>query len=599
MTAARARVLRLLADGFTLAKGDAAREAGVSAGVIDGLVDEGTLETVVLPPAKVAEAPDPDFIALELTPAQRAGADALRASVAEGGFSVSLIDGVTGSGKTDVYFAAVAENIRKGRQTLILMPEIALTTQFLERFAVRFGALPAEWHSQVPPRRRARTWTAVAEGDVSVIVGARSALFLPYADLGLIVLDEEHDPAYKQEDGAHYHARDMAVVRARIAGIPLVLSSATPSVETEVNARRGRYRRLSLPERFGGQAMPAVEAIDLTREGPPRGRFIAPRLAEAVQIAIERREQALLFLNRRGYAPLTLCRTCGFRLQCPHCDAWLVEHRFRRQLSCHHCGFAMPPPAACPKCQAADSFVACGPGVERLAEETAALFPDARVLVLSSDLIASVERMQEELAEISEGRVDIVIGTQLVAKGHHFPRLNLVGVVDADMGLGHGDPRAAERTFQLLHQVFGRAGREAGQGHGLLQTHQPEHPVMRALIAGDREAFYATEIETRERFGYPPFGRLASLVISAPDKHAAEGYARRLLALAPQTEAVRILGPAEAPLSILRGRHRYRLLLKSPRAFDLSGYLRDWLAAAPKASAGLRLEADIDPQSFL
>jgi primosomal protein N' (replication factor Y) len=378
-----------------------------------------------------------------------------------------------------------------------------------------------------------------------------------------------------------------------------VLSSATPSVETEVNARRGRYRRLSLPERFGGQQMPAVEAIDMTREGPPRGRFIAPRLAEAVKIAIERREQALLFLNRRGYAPLTLCRACGFRLQCPNCDAWLVEHRFRRRLACHHCGFAMPLPPACPKCQAADAFVACGPGVERLAEETVALFPDARVLVLSSDLIASVERMQAELAEISEGRVDIVIGTQLVAKGHHFPRLNLVGVVDADMGLGHGDPRAAERTFQLLHQVFGRAGREAGQGHGFLQTHQPEHPVMRALIAGDREAFYATEIETRERFGYPPFGRLASLIISGPDKHATEAYARRLLALAPTEEGVRILGPAEAPLSVLRGRHRYRLLLKSPRAFDLSGYLRAWLAAAPKAAAGLRLEADIDPQSFL
>jgi primosomal protein N' (replication factor Y) len=378
-----------------------------------------------------------------------------------------------------------------------------------------------------------------------------------------------------------------------------VLSSATPAVETEVNARRGRYRRLSLPERFGGQQMPAVEAIDLTREGPPRGRFIAPRLAEAVRTAIERHEQALLFLNRRGYAPLTLCRSCGFRLQCPNCDAWLVEHRFRRQLACHHCGFAMPPPAACPKCQAADSFVACGPGVERLAEEAAALFPDARVLVLSSDLIASVERMQEELADISEGRVDIIIGTQLVAKGHHFPRLNLVGVVDADMGLGHGDPRAAERTFQLLHQVFGRAGREAGQGHGFLQTHQPEHPVMRALIAGDREAFYATEIETRERFGYPPFGRLASLIISGPDKHATEAFARRLLAQAPSAEGLRILGPAEAPLSVLRGRHRYRLLLKAPRAFALSAYLRDWLADAPKLRDGLRLETDIDPQSFL
>ena len=315
------------------------------------------------------------------------------------------------------------------------------------------------------------------------MVGARSALFLPYADLGLVVIDEEHDPAYKQEDGVHYHARDMAVVRARIADVPLVLASATPSVETMVNARRGRYRRLALPERFGGQHVPAIEAIDLKREGPPRGRFIAPRLAEAMQLALERGEQALLFLNRRGYAPLTLCRRCGFRLQCPNCDAWLVDHRFRRALVCHHCGFSLPPPAACPKCQAADSFVACGPGVERLEEEVAALFPGKRVLVLSSDLVASIERMREELKDIADGRIDIVIGTQLVAKGHHFPKLNLVGVVDADLGLGSGDPRAAERTFQLLHQVVGRAGREAGRGMGYLQTHQPEHPVMQALVA--------------------------------------------------------------------------------------------------------------------
>ena len=598
-TAARARVLRVLADGMVRAKGDAAREAGVSPGVIDGLVDDGALEAVALAPPKAAEPPDPDHAMLELAPAQSAAADALRATVAQGGFSVTLLDGVTGSGKTDVYFEAVAENIRRGRQSLILLPEIALTTQFLDRFAQRFGVRPAEWHSQVPPRRRARTWAAAALGEAAVVAGARSALFLPYADLGLIVVDEEHDPAYKQEDGVRYHARDMAVVRARMAGIPVVLSSATPSVETEVNARRGRYRRLALPERFGGQQMPAIEAIDLRAEGPPRGRYIAPRLAEAVQNALTRREQALLFLNRRGYAPLTLCRACGFRLQCPNCDAWLVEHRFRRQLACHHCGFAMPPPAACPKCHAADSFVACGPGVERLEEEAAALFPAARMLVLSSDLIASAERMRQELDEIAEGKVDIVIGTQLVAKGHHFPKLNLVGVIDADMGLGHGDPRAAERTFQLLNQVAGRAGREAGQGHGFLQTHQPEHPVMRALIVGDREAFYSHEIATRERFAYPPFGRLASLVVTGPDKHATEAYARTLAARAPLDETVRILGPAEAPLALVRGRHRYRLLVKSPRAFDLSGYLREWMAAAPKLAGGIKREVDVDPQSFL
>jgi primosomal protein N' (replication factor Y) len=354
-----------------------------------------------------------------------------------------------------------------------------------------------------------------------------------------------------------------------------------------------------LPERFGGQHLPAIEAIDLTREGPPRGRFIAPRLAAAVQTALERGEQALLFLNRRGYAPLTLCRKCGFRLQCPNCDAWLVDHRFRRRLVCHHCGFAMPAPAECPNCQAADSFAACGPGVERLAEEVAALFPDRRVLVLSSDLVESVERLRDELNEVAEGRFDIIIGTQLVAKGHHFPMLNLVGIVDADLGLGNGDPRAAERTFQLLHQVVGRAGREAGHGLGLLQTHQPEHPVMRALIAQDREAFYASEIAAREAAGYPPFGRLASLVVSGSDRHAAEAYARALAAKAPPETAVRVLGPAEAPLALVRGRYRFRLLVKSPRGFDLSAYLRGWLAAAPKRKGNLKLEVDVDPMSFL
>jgi primosomal protein N' (replication factor Y) len=609
MTAARGRVLALLADGMARSKSEAAQEAGVSIGVIDGLIDAGTLEPFILPAEPVAKQPEPDFLRPEFSPGQAAAAAALLALVRSGGYAAALIDGVTGSGKTQVYFEAVAEIVRRGRQALILMPEIALTGQFLDRFAERFGVRPAEWHSQLSPRIRARTWASVAAGEIKAVVGARSALFLPYADLGLIVVDEEHDPSYKQEDGVHYHARDMAVVRAHGAGIPVVLASATPSVETEVNARRGRYRRLALPERFGGQQLPAIEAIDLTGEGPPRGRFIAPRLVEAVQIALDRGEQALLFLNRRGYAPLTLCGHCGFRLQCPNCDAWLVEHRFRRRLVCHHCGFAMPPPAECPKCHTPGSFTACGPGVERLAEEVAALFPDRRVLVLSSDLVESVERLREELDDVAEGRFDIVIGTQLVAKGHHFPKLNLVGIVDADLGLGNGDPRAAERTFQLLHQVAGRAGREAGQGLGLLQTHQPEHPVMRALIAQDREAFYASEIAAREHAGYPPFGRLASLIVSGSDKHAAEAYARALAGKAPRQEVprgepshhetVRVFGPAEAPLALVRGRYRFRLLVKSPRSFDLSAWLREWLSAAPKRNGNLKLEVDVDPMSFL
>src|ERR1700729_3094221 len=533
MTPARQRVLALFADGMVRGKSEAAREAGVSVGVIDGLIDEGTLEVLVLPPEPVPQKPDPDFVQSEFTPDQSAAATALKATVAKGGYSVTLLDGVTGSGKTEVYFEAVADTIRRGGQSLILMPEIALTAQFLDRFSARFGVRPAEWHSELSPRKRARTWRAVADGEVSVVVGARSALFLPFADLGLIIVDEEHDPAYKQEDGVHYHARDMAVVRGHIAKIPVVLSSATPSLETEVNARRGRYHRISLPERFGGQRLPSVEPIDLRQALPPRGRFISPVLAEAVKNAIEKREQALLFLNRRGYAPLTLCRACGFRFSCPNCDAWLVDHRFRKSLVCHHCGFALPHPAHCPKCTAENSFVAIGPGVERLEEEVRDLFPDARALVLSSDLIVSIERMREEFADIAKGLFDIVIGTQLVAKGHHFPMLNLVGIVDADLGLSNGDPRAAERTFQLLHQVVGRAGRDAGIGRGFLQTHQPEHPLMRALSAEDREALYSAEIGWREAAHYPPFGRLARIVVSGPDKNDTAAHARALARAAP------------------------------------------------------------------
>jgi primosomal protein N' (replication factor Y) (superfamily II helicase) len=599
MTPARRRLIEMLSDGLLHGKSEVAKQAGVSAGVIDGLVDEGTLAVEPMARALAPPAPDPSFAEPDFSPQQRTAADAMQALAAKGEFQVALLDGVTGSGKTEVYFEAIAEILRRGKQTLILMPEIALTGQFLDRFAARFGVRPLEWHSELTPRTRARNWAAIAAGEAAVMVGARSALFLPYARLGLIIVDEEHDQAYKQDEGAHYHARDMAVVRGHIAKIPIVLASATPSLETEVNARKGRYQRVVLPSRFGGQHMPHIEAIDLRREGPVRGRFVSPLLAEQIGIAIERREQALLFLNRRGYAPLTLCRACGHRFGCTICDAWLVDHRFRQRLVCHHCGFSMPRPHVCPHCAAEQSLAAVGPGVERLQEEAAALFPNARTLVLSSDLITSIEAMRAELTEIAEGRVDIIIGTQLVAKGHNFPRLNLVGVVDADLGLGNGDPRAAERTFQLLNQVIGRAGREKGRGVGYLQTHQPEHPVMKALVACDREAFYLSEIEARERAGYPPFGRLASLIISAGDRPTAEGFARRLAAMAPLDERIKVLGPAEAPLAVIKGRYRFRLLVKSARSVDLSGYLREWLAAGPKTKGNLKLEVDVDPQSFL
>jgi primosomal protein N' (replication factor Y) (superfamily II helicase) len=599
LTPARRRLIEVLSDRLLHNKSEAAKEAGVSTSVVDGLVDEGTLTVEPMPRPPPPPPPDPSYAQPEFSRQQRSAVDAMRALAANGCFHVTLLDGVTGSGKTEVYFEAVAETVRRGRQSLILMPEIALTGQFLDRFARRFGVQPIEWHSELTPRTRARNFAAISAGEAPVVVGARSALFLPYADLGLIVVDEEHDQAYKQEDGARYHARDMAVVRAHIAKIPIVLASATPSVETEVNARKGRYQRVVLPSRFGGQHMPHIEAIDLRRVPPQRGRFISPELAEQVRFALERREQALLFLNRRGYAPLTLCRACGHRFACTICDAWLVDHRFRQRLVCHHCGFAMARPPVCPNCAAAESLVAVGPGVERLQEEAASLFPEARSMVLSSDLITSIETMRAELNEIAEGLVDIIIGTQLVAKGHHFPRLNLVGVVDADLGLNNGDPRAAERTWQLLNQVVGRAGRDQGRGVGFLQTHQPEHPVVKALVACDREAFYASEIEGRERTLYPPFGRLASLIISAGDRPTAEGFARRLASSVPHDEHVQVLGPAEAPLAVIKGRYRFRLLLKSARGFDLSSYLRQWLAAGPKTKGNLKLEVDIDPQSFL
>ncbi len=614
-TAAREKVLAALADA-SLTKAELAEAAACSTGVIDALLKDGALETILAPPEPIAFPPDPDHAPARLSADQRAAADALIAAADKRAFSVSLLEGVTGSGKTEVYFEALAETLRTGRQALILLPEIALTSQFLDRFAGRFGVRPAEWHSSAPTRLRGRLWSAIASGEVRVVAGARSALFLPFSDLGLIIVDEEHEAAYKQEDGATYHARDMAVVRARIEGAPVVLASATPSIETRVNAEQGRYDWLKLSARFGARRLPDLAAIDLRREGPPRGRWLSPRLIAAIEEARAKGEQSLLFLNRRGYAPLTLCRACGHRFQCPNCSAWLVEHRFRRQLACHHCGHVEPRPHLCPSCQEADSLTACGPGVERLAEEAQALFPDARPLVLSSDFSGGLEHLRHQLDQAATGAYDLIIGTQLVAKGHNFPLLTLVGIVDADVGLANGDPRAAERTFQLLQQATGRAGRGDKPGRGLLQTWQPEHPVMQALLSGDIERFYAQETHEREAAGLPPFGRLASLIVSGADRGGAEAHARALartaFALPPaprwrvapiggerRADEIVVLGPAEAPVAVLRGRHRFRLLIKAPRSADLQGFLRALIAAAPPERGGVRVAIDVDPQSFM
>ncbi|MBX3583893.1 MAG: primosomal protein N' [Rhizobiaceae bacterium] len=599
MTAARARVLEAANDGLAWTRSGLAHAAGVSSTVIDGLRDQGVFETVMIPPRPVVAPPDTAYSAPELSPDQQAVADMLRASVDKGGAGVTLIDGVTGSGKTEVYFEAVAAALDKGRQVLILLPEIALTHAFLERFQDRFGSKPAEWHSDLAPRMRERVWRQVTEGSIRVVAGARSALFLPFHELGLIVVDEEHDPAYKQEDRVTYNARDMAVVRGRIGGFPVVLASATPSIESRVNADQGRYVRAILPARFADASLPDLKTIDLRRAPPARGGFLSPTLIEEMRKALARGEQSLLFLNRRGYAPLTLCRVCGHRFQCPHCSSWLVEHRFRGQLVCHHCGHHEKRPEACPECGTFDHLVACGPGVERIAEEVVGQFPDARAIVLSSDLLGGVKRLRLELEAIAKGEADIVIGTQLVAKGHNFPKMTLVGIVDADLGLANGDPRAAERTFQLLSQVTGRAGRTGKKSLGLLQTYQPDHPVMRAIVSGDAETFYQREIAEREKAGLPPFGRLAGIIVSAMTRPEAEGHARGLRRAAPPAPDIQVLGPAEAPLALVAGRHRFRLLVHGERRSDMQAYIRAMLAAGPKIRGSVRVSVDIDPQSFL
>ncbi|MBB5536572.1 primosomal protein N' [Rhizobium giardinii] len=598
MTTARERVIAAADNGFAWTRSGLAHAAGTSSSVIDGLVAQGVFETVFMAPPPVVAVPDPDYVEHRLEGPQKQAAQDLLESVAAGGFSVSLIDGITGSGKTEVYFEAIAATLRAGKQVLILLPEIALTASFLERFQDRFGSKPAEWHSDLAPRTREKVWRQVTEGRVRVVAGARSALFLPFENLGLIIVDEEHDPAYKQEDRVFYNARDMAVVRARIGNFPIVLVSATPSVESRVNGDLGRYRPIHLPTRFGDAALPDLGVVDMRRHPPERGGFLSPVLLNQIGKAVGRGEQALLFLNRRGYAPLTLCRVCGHRFQCPDCSSWLVEHRFRGQIQCHHCGYAQRTPESCPECGTFDHLVACGPGVERIAEEVDRHFPDARTIVLSSDLMG-VKRLRLELEAIARGEADIVVGTQLVAKGHNFPMMTFVGIVDADIGLANGDPRAAERTFQLLSQVTGRAGRTGLKSLGLLQTYQPQHPVMQAIVSGDSEAFYEREINEREKALLPPFGRLASVIVSADTRADAEAHARGLRQAAPRVSGISILGPAEAPLALIRGRHRFRLLVHGRRNSDMQAFVKTMMASGPKVRGSVSVQLDIDPQSFL
>ncbi|BBC73707.1 primosomal protein N' [Altererythrobacter sp. B11] len=572
--------------------------AGVSEGVLRGLVNQGALEPVEVDCDRPYPRAGASFSEPELSAEQAEVASRFVAATRDGGFAPFLLDGVTGSGKTETYFEAIAESLRNGRQTLVLLPEIALTEAFLRRFEERFGAPPVVWHSSLKSTERRRAWRAIASGAAQVVVGARSALFLPYGQLGLIVVDEAHEVSFKQDEGVRYNARDVAVMRARFEHIPVILASATPALESLQMAEAGIYERLVLPSRFGGASMPKIETVNLTEEQPERGRWLAPRLARELFARLERGEQSLLFLNRRGYAPLTLCRHCGYRFQCPNCSAWLVEHRLSRRLACHHCGHQAETPDRCPECGEPDCLVACGPGVERIADEVAEILPDARVAVATSDTLNSPEKAAAFVAQAEAGAIDVIVGTQLVTKGFHFPELTLVGVVDADLGLEGGDLRAAERTYQQVAQVAGRAGRGAKPGEVLIQTRHPDAPVIAALAAGDRDAFYEAETEARRHAGAPPFGRWAAIIVSSEDESEAREAANRIGATRPQLPDVQILGPAPAPMSLLRGRYRYRLLLNARRSAEVQKVIREWLGAL-SFPQGVRVGVDIDPYSFV
>lgn len=602
LTDARHRVVEALRafGGAPMTLGELAEEAACTTSVIKGLVKLGVVseedapKDLPFPPLDPSGGPT-------LTPDQTTAADALVHAVAQDAYSTTLLKGVTGSGKTEVYLEAVAETLRAGRQALVLLPEIALTAEFLTRVQARFGARPAEWHSGVTQTERRRVWRMVAEGQAQLVVGARSALFLPYQRLGLVVVDEEHDTSYKQEEGVLYNARDMAVLRAAITGCAVVLASATPSLETWANVEAGKYARLDLSSRFGAAEMPTLAAIDMREANLPANRWISDKLAAEVRARMGQGEQSLLFLNRRGYAPVTLCRACGYQVGCDQCDARMVEHRFLKRLVCHQCGATKPVPVACPACKVEGKMAAVGPGVERMAEEVAERFPDARVAVLSSDLYGSARALKAQIETIAEGGADIIIGTQIVAKGHNFPLLTLVGVIDADLGLQGSDLRAAERTFQLMRQVAGRAGRAEGKkGAAWLQTHQPEHPVIRAILGGDEEAFWRAEAAERRAAGVPPYGRMAGIILSSPDVAQVFDFGAELSRRDGPIRAIgaQVYGPAPAPIARVRGRHRVRLLVKADKGAPLQQAVAAWIGQL-KPPANLRLAVDIDPQSFL
>jgi len=573
--------------------------AKTSAQTIKNMVAQELLQKFETEPKKTFHPVGP-ITPMDYSVEQQKAIQDVSTQIAQDKATISVLDGVTGSGKTEIYFEALSKVIQSGRQVLILLPEISLSPQVFNRFKSRFGSDPVLWHSEITAANKKHIWRGVNNGEVQVVIGARSALMLPYKNLGLIIVDEEHETAYKQEEGVIYHARDMAVARGALDRIPVILASATPSLETLINCKSRKYTHIPLTSRFGKAQLPAIKVIDMTQlpKEDQKNQWISIPLAHAIRSTVNAGEQVLLFLNRRGYAPLTLCRACGERIGCPHCSSYLVEHKHLDYLLCHHCGYRKQLPKACESCGEEETFVSCGPGVERLAEEVTSRFPNYKSVVISSDALSSAKALSDTLQQIEAKEVDIIIGTQMMAKGHHFPGITLVGVIDADLGLLGGDIRGCEKTYQLLHQVSGRAGRGEDPGTVYLQTYHAAHPVLETLKSGNRETFMEQEIASREMTAMPPYGRLATLLLSGAQAGLVEFWARECVRCAPQYDNVQILGPAPAPIALLRGKYRWRIMINAEKKVNIQNVVRTILKPH-KIPQSIKIHIDIDPVSFV
>lgn len=600
MTSSREKVFEFLKPGREYLIKDVITETGVGMDVLKRLESGGFL----LFSEKLIKDEAPVFNlkgnSVELNDEQRRATDNIFRFLDQEEFSPILLKGVPGAGKTEVFLEVIARTLKEGKQVLVLLPEIALTSQIIKRFNDRFGEAPFEWHSSVSKVQKRKIWRMAGEGTAQLVVGARSALFLPFSNLGLIVVDEEHDSSYKQDSGIIYNARDMAVLRASLYEANIILVSATPSLESLVNVTRGKYKRVDLLSRFGDATLPDIDIIDMKGETDTSGKWISGALIKEISDRLQKGEQSLLFLNRRGYAPITVCANCGNQVGCIDCDARLVEHRYFNEMICHQCGARSMVPKKCPDCHAEGMMVPLGPGIERLAEEVKSIFKQAKIEVLSSDLVESPMQLKDTLEKISKGEVDIIIGTQIIAKGHNFPYLTLVAVIDADVGLQGGDFRAAERTFQIIRQVTGRSGRADIPGIALLQTWNPDHPVIQAITSNNDEAFWEAESREREVTGSPPFSQYIGVIVSGKDVDEIEGFSQALARDSKplMDENYELYGPAPAPIARIQGRVRYRLLIKAERSLRVQRAIRVWLNQF-KIPGSIRLTIDVDPQRFL